>query len=356
MAKGTVWRRTDADTYVARIIIEGRRFVKGGFPNRSMAQDWIDTTHLQAKQAQALGITFVYEDLAFADFLPRWRQARAPRVSAKTLDGYMKVAEGVLKPFFGRMPLAKIRAREVEEFLARRAAAGVKGATLNRYLTVLSSILGLAKDLQHARENAARGVKRGREVLPPPRYLPREDEDRLLVAAGSGWLRAAILLALDGGLRAGEVGALTRRDVDFSRRTVTVRESKNKESREVGLTTRLFETLRGHVKSLPAGQDLLFVIPGRPPFDRGGYRHAFEGAVKAAKVGPLRFHDLRHAAGVRLAEAGATLGEIKAFLGHKSAAATLRYIRHAPRDAARRAAALLDRARAEKDSCRDAAP
>ena len=59
-------------------------------------------------------------------------------------------------------------------------------------------------------------------------------------------------------------------------------------------------------------------------------------------MGHLRFHDLRHAAGVRLAEAGATPGEIAAFLGHRTLAMTMRYIRHAPRDAARSMAKLLD--------------
>jgi len=45
---------------------------------------------------------------------------------------------------------------------------------------------------------------------------------------------------------------------------------------------------------------------------------------------------------VRLAEAGATPAMIKAVLGHKSLAATMRYMDHAPMDAARTAARLLD--------------
>ena len=53
-----------------------------------------------------------------------------------------------------------------------------------------------------------------------------------------------------------------------------------------------------------------------------------------------------------MAEAGATPGEISAFLGHKTLAMTLRYIRHAPRDAGRQLARLLDKGR--KDSGDDA--
>ena len=71
----------------------------------------------------------------------------------------------------------------------------------------------------------------------------------------------------------------------------------------------------------------------------------FEQAVTRAGIGPFRFHDLRHATGVRMAEAGATPAEIAAVLGHKTLAMTMRYIRHAPRDAARSVARLLDRAR-----------
>ena len=59
----------------------------------------------------------------------------------------------------------------------------------------------------------------------------------VLLTALPAWLRTPALVALDGGLRAGEIGALTRRDVDFRKGIVTIRESKNREARQVAMTS-----------------------------------------------------------------------------------------------------------------------
>lgn len=184
-----------------------------------------------------------------------------------------------------------------------------------------------------------------RENLPPIRYLSAEDEDRLLCAL-PGWLRTPVLVALDAGLRAGEIAALRRRDVDLGRGVLTVRVLKNHQPRYLGMTVRLREALEAHLRSHRPGEDGLFPDPAGRPFSPNVYRSPFEKATARAGIPGFRFHDCRHACGVRLAEAGATPGEISAFLGHKTLAMTMRYIRHAPRDASLSVARLLDERRA----------
>jgi len=108
------------------------------------------------------------------------------------------------------------------------------------------------------------------------------------------------------------------------------------------------QALREHLRALEKGQDNLFLLPNGKLFDEYGYQPDFKAAAERAGIAPFTLHDLRHAAGVRLAEAGATPAEIAAFIGHRTLAMTMRYIRHAPRDAARSAARLLDRMQAER--------
>ena len=142
--------------------------------------------------------------------------------------------------------------------------------------------------------------------------------------------------------RAGEITALTRRDIDLRRAVVVVRTSKNREPREVGLTRRLRYALFAHLRMLAPDATSLFSRPDGRSFDSVVYRTHWESATRAAEMPRFRFHDLRHACGVRLSERGATPAEIKAYLGHKTLDATLRYIRHAPRDAARTLCSLLE--------------
>ena len=61
---------------------------------------------------------------------------------------------------------------------------------------------------------------------------------------------------------------------------------------------------------------------GHAPFY---YRKAWGELRDAAKVGDVRFHDLRHLAASHLAMAGATQRELMEVLGHKSASMTRRY-------------------------------
>ena len=329
------------------MIVDGRPRYRGGFSTKARAQAWIAKELEKIEKAEVLGIPVLRDEIVFEQMLPRWKTVMEPRTTENTLRGYVSIAERVLLPHFRGLRLDKIGRNEIENMLAARRELGAKPATLNRYLSVLSTIFSLAVDLGLARESVVRSVPRAREKLLPPRYLSREDEARLL-AALPGWLRTPVLVALDTGLRAGEIGALKRRDVDLRRRVVTVRESKNREPREVGMTQRLQKALGVHMKSLPSGEDQVFRTPSGVPFARQGYRSSYEKAVRRAGIEPFRFHDLRHACGVRLAEAGATPAEIAAFLGHKTLDMTLRYIRHAPRDAARSVARLLDEDRHDR--------
>jgi len=347
MAKGTrgsVYRRKGSPFWYARVYIDGSPRYKGGFETKTMAQDWIDEEVRKTRKAEILGITPIRDDVTLGAIIPKWLAATKPKVAPSTLESYRSIAESVLLPFLGDRPVSEIRQKDVEDLLATKSHEGKSNATLNRYQTTLSRILTFAVDKGCARENVARQVRRARETPKSFPYLSREDEARLL-AAMPDWLRTPCLVALDAGLRAGEIGDLRPRDVDVRRGVIVVRRSKSNKPREVGMTERLKETLRRHLKAIPRGTDHVFHRPDGSRFEKGKYRYDFLHATKAADLDGFRFHDLRHCCGVRLAEAGAPPAVIKAFLGHKSLAATMRYMDHAPLDAARTAASLLDATR-----------
>ena len=60
-------------------------------------------------------------------------------------------------------------------------------------------------------------------------------------------------------------------------------------------------------------------------FDVGDVKKAFATACRLAGIINLRFHDLRHAAATRLAEAGADAFTIAAILGHSTIQMSARY-------------------------------
>jgi integrase len=81
------------------------------------------------------------------------------------------------------------------------------------------------------------------------------------------------------------------------------------------------------------------------------FHREFREALNACGLKHLSFHGLRHAAGVALAEGGATEKEIMAWLGHSTPAMAAHYCRAADQKRLARSAAIkLIRTRTEQES------
>jgi len=126
--------------------------------------------------------------------------------------------------------------------------------------------------------------------------------------------------------------------VDFDRRVIVVRRSKNYTSREVPFTSRGQAALvaaRNRDGKTPDGEDL--VLDGMGRLDEAGepklcYPHRDVWMKCRVKAGfpRLTLHDLRHVFAVTAVRAGVPLGELREILGHKRLAMVLRYARHCP--------------------------
>jgi len=113
-----------------------------------------------------------------------------------------------------------------------------------------------------------------------------------------------------------ELLSLTWPDIDLKRGVITLRETKNGETRILPLTGHALDFMRQHAKVRCLDTSLVF--PSRTGDKPYGIRDAFEYAVQRAGIVDFRFHDLRHSAASYLAISGASLAEIAEVLGHKS--------------------------------------
>ena len=65
------------------------------------------------------------------------------------------------------------------------------------------------------------------------------------------WLKTAIILGIDCGLRRGEIIKLKAEDINFKNNTAVLKDTKNGETREIGLSSRAIQEL----KKLPVSID-----------------------------------------------------------------------------------------------------
>jgi integrase len=213
-----------------------------------------------------------------------------------------------------------------EELLAKGRAA----STVNHYLNALSQLYQIAINEWGLRlANPISGIKRMSEPQGRMRRLSKEAEATLLsncIRLKLPYLANMIIVALETGMRCGEILSMRWEDVDFINRRVLLRHTKNGDSRQVPLTSRakeVFEQLASQDTS-----DLVF------PHCRWAIRRHFTRVVKESAKShkgaqnpftDLHFHDLRHEALSRLSDKGLNTIELAHISGHKTLAMLRRY-------------------------------
>ncbi|WP_186731662.1 site-specific integrase [Vibrio cyclitrophicus] len=126
-------------------------------------------------------------------------------------------------------------------------------------------------------------------------------------------LQDIMTVAIELGLRLGEISKLRTSDICEKTNTLTVRDRKhpNKDKRHTDLlniSEKVIETLQ---KQPPREDDLLF------PFNTKAIGHKWRKLTKKLGINDLRFHDLRTEAACRMYEAGMAIVDISKVTGHQ---------------------------------------
>lgn len=196
----------------------------------------------------------------------------------------------------------------------------VTSGTVRRELAVLQHCFEVARrewDIAIA-TNPVRQI-----TLPPPskarqrRLDPGDLDDfwRAVDRAKAPWVKPFLTLAIETGMRRGELLSVQWEDVDTSARVVRVSMTKNGYERVVPLTPLAVQTLQ----SLARTNDRIF------PVAPGAVRQAWDRLVKRAEIEDLRLHDLRHEAVSRFFEYGLTVPEVALISGHRDPRMLSRY-------------------------------
>lgn len=262
-----------------------------------------------------------------------------------------KQITGVLCEFFAGKTLKDIKKSDVEKFKRVRLESETRyerkrsPATVNRELAVLSAVLTLAVDDELIPSNPCRKVRPLRMDNQRSRYLTHDEEERLMAALeGQEWLKNVVTMAVHTGMRRGEIFKLKWFDVDFSRGVIHVRDTKTAKDRDVPMSGAVREMLErqpktsGHVFPSPKTGGQLVDI-----------KRPFGLACEAAQVKGFRFHDLRHTAATRMADAGINVVVIAEILGHGDIRTTKRYS-HAMDEAKREAVEKLAKSGATRQT------
>ena len=244
----------------------------------------------------------------------------------------------VLKRFFKDIDLRAITPLMIERFRKSRLKAGSTKSTCNRYLQLLKRMLNLAIEENYTAGNPARKVKLYSEKDNLRERILTEDEERKLMETCSDVLRPILIVALNTGMRKGEILNLTWSQVDFINRRIRVEKTKSGKVRFIPINDILFYQLNT-LREMDGQSPYIFFNSetGKPYVDM---KTGFKAACRRAEIEGLRFHDLRHTFATRLVEKGVDIETVRDLLGHSSIIITQRYT-HSNDDRKRKAVELL---------------
>jgi integrase len=243
---------------------------------------------------------------------------------------------------FGKRKISEITAEEVEKFQTERSHQ-VKPATVNRELTLLKHMFAKAVEWTKLSANPLRGVRSLEVPTPLDRILELDEEIRLLAACDrvrSQYLRPAVLLALNTGMRRGELLSLEWQRVDLIHGRIRILNAKTKSSaRSIPLNAISYALL----SELAQRKKSNLVFPSNRKVGERflDLKKGFKKALELAGVPAIRFHDLRHTFATRLVQAGVDIITVQHLLGHAKISMTARYA-HSPNNARIAAVRRLD--------------
>jgi integrase len=293
------------------------------------------------------------------------------------LEGCESMQRVHISPRLGNTPVSEITTAHIESLAGAMLDSGLAPKTVRNVMTFLHTIFEHAIDRRLIRENPVRratrpGRRRKGDANPDLQFLTVEQLDAVIRAIPDEVvqrkpaptrrgrrgpapppppdvlgpvLRVLILVAAITGLRQSELIGLRWRDIDWVAQRIRVRntfvrgehstdgKSDLSTSRSVPMADRVARALEAWSRRTAYGadDDLVFAHPQTgKPLDRSKVTKRFKAACRDAGVRPVRFHDLRHTFGTRLAASGESMRTIQEFLGHADSKTTQVYTHYAP--------------------------
>jgi integrase len=215
-----------------------------------------------------------------------------------------------------RDELAKVKLRDLDaphvSAWQQRRLQAVSSATVRRERNLLNNVFEIArKEWRWLGKNPFEGVRRPKDGKARTR-IATDGEIVKLLAAASPEMSKAITIALESGMRAGEIAS----NPEIRGRVAHLRDTKNGEAREVPLSARAVECFPVTLTA-------------------GSISALFARLCEDCEIDGLTFHDLRATAITRLARKLDAL-QLAKMIGHKNPKMLMVYYRETAADIAAR--------------------
>lgn len=323
-----------------------------------------------AKAENELQKNVVDKNTTLDDWYVKWMNVyKIPVVRENTKKHYEHLYKSKISPYLGKYKISSITKLQITDLLNKLKDQGYKWETLNKTRIILIDMLNRALEDDFIIKNPAKGVRlpinKNKESY---RVLTKEEQDDFLEYTSGTFYHNLFLVAINTGLRPGELFALTEEDLDFKNKIIKVNKTllyekfdgDSQKEFHIGDTKTYTSTrnvpmneicrnalikqiiqhniITNRIKYTPTKKKrqikfskLIFTTKYGTPLNSELYCEAIDKVVNEMnllrddleKIEKFSGHSLRHTFATRCFEAGIAPKTVQNYLGHATLAMTM---------------------------------
>lgn len=324
-------------TYRTSITIDGKKFTSPAFLRKTDCKEWYAKKQNERSTLKLHGHSAkYYQEILINAYAQQWLHSKAASgASPSTMKNYETYVRVHFIPHFNNMDLKDIQKSDVEAFQLKLSKDhNPKGVNV-----IVGALKGLFRE----------AIKDGYLMKSPAEFVKclssdtQHDElwteaeiDQFLKANYDNELYEFFVVALNTGLRLGELCGLCFDRVDFQKNTLTITRSRNRHGlkdrtktklkRIVPMNSLVRATLWHIFQNRKSDEPLVFLKRNGKPID---YQHVYRDFHKAQRKAGfkklIRTHDTRHVFASLFTENVGRLEATQKLLGHTDIRMTMRY-------------------------------
>ena len=332
--------------YAAYLGADGRYHEEGGFKTEKEAAKKAAQLELDASRGD--WASPIAGRTTFADYvaISYWPTTAHLEISTRTAYGYY--LDKHFLPRFGTVSLRRISPAMIQTWVNDVTAGGLSPRSVVKYHALLHKIFARAVIDRAIAINPASHTALPKVVVKPKQIITAAQFDKILLQLPARY-QMMVLLAIETGLRWGELIALRPCDIDMTTHIVLVRRTigevakkhsptgqriylkdhpKDDEQRSVQIDAATCQQLQEHTRDNDIDDNgLLFTSSTGTALSRNNFRTKYwTPAVNAAKIQQnVTFHNLRAAHASWLLAGGADIIVVQERLGHRRITTTQQY-------------------------------
>lgn len=314
---------------------------------------------LKAKNYEEFEFNNEREDVLFLYWAEHWISTIKKKLKLSTYTSYRYKMEKYIIPHFGKYELEAITTHQVESW-KKNMMSSLSVSSIKVVIQILNKCMSEAVEKKLLKINPCKECRSIKSMHTGNAHLSYENHHKLRNLAYSDKNGLAIALALESGLRIGEIAGLKWKDINFEDSTLSIKRTIQRiysydESREN--KTHIIEgspKSSSSYRTIPISPQMLsclfcssckipsnYVFGSEKPSEPRKISKWLKKICKGNNLEYVHFHELRHSFANRCLEGGVSITTTSELLGHRSVKMTLDMYSHSSMTEKRKAIEIL---------------